>query len=97
MNDDTNFQKDLDPTDMLNLARWRSGLNNAVDEDVHPDSPFRNRPAYLDQPDTWPELKTGLKKDWSAKPDNAPVQGKDWDAKSDVPTPPRKDWSKLSR
>lgn len=82
MNDDRDFQKDSDPTDTLDLARWRSGFNNVVDDAAHENSPYKNRPAYLDQPDTAPAPKTGHKKDWEARP---------------AKTANAKNWSKLSR
>lgn len=46
-----NFQKETDFLNPFNLARWRAGFNNVVDYDRHPDSPYRNRPVYLDDPE----------------------------------------------
>ena len=69
---------------------------NVVDESVHPDSPRRNRPAYLNtvdksRPATLSEPKADLPpKTWEAKP--VTILGKDWNGKPSNP-PPQKNWN----
>lgn len=93
MSDDPIFQKDTNPVELLNISRWRAGFVNVVDETAHENSPYRNRPAYLDQDQELSPPNLGIKKDWNAV---APVHPpKDWNTV--VPAHPPKDWSKLGR
>ena len=69
------------------------GNANVVDHSQHENSPYRNRPAYLDDPnerfqDAGTFERTVTKID--------PATPKDWDAAPKA-APPPKDWSVLGR
>ena len=80
------------PTQTFQAMQHVLGDANVVDHDVHPNSPRRDRPAYLDDPKESFQHAGALER-LATKID--PATPKDWDAKSTPPAP--KDWSVLGR
>lgn len=69
------------------------GEMNVVNHDQHENSPWRNRPAYLDDPKEQFQHAGAMARPLPKL--DTPLPPKDWGAKSDAPVVPPKDWSKL--
>lgn len=66
---------------------------NVVDESQHQNSPYRNRPAYLDS-GAYDHLNVGTEIPAFERP-TSPPEPKDWNAESKFAALAQKDWSKL--
>ena len=74
---------------------------NTIDHSVHPDSPRRNRPAYLDDPAYRTQAEQPIE-----EARTQPPPSKDWSKTPPAPQQPRglsgtepskKDWSKIAQ